>query len=81
MSDIIPFPKLKEKLIYDITEAFDKERYEDAYDYFIAYERHFELTSELALLKCDILWQLGAYLELKEEANILMMQGFPPYDT
>lgn len=50
MSDIIPFPKLKEKLIYDITEAFDKERYEDAYDYFIAYERHFELTSELALL-------------------------------
>ncbi|UXS30358.1 hypothetical protein MUA33_06165 [Staphylococcus delphini] len=81
MSDIIPFPKLKEKLINDITEAFDKEQYEHAYDHFITYERHFELTSELAIIKCDILWQLGAYLELKEEANILMMQGFPPYDT
>ncbi|HEC2159833.1 TPA: hypothetical protein R1902_000842 [Staphylococcus delphini] len=81
MSDIIPFPKLKEKLIHDITVAFDKEQYEHAYDHFITYERHFELTSELAIIKCDILWQLGAYLELKEETNILMMQGFPPYDT
>ncbi|MEJ7540544.1 hypothetical protein [Staphylococcus intermedius] len=81
MTDIIPFPKLKEKLIQDITEAFDKEQYEHVYDHFNAYERHFELTSELAVLKCDVLWQLGAYLELKEEANILMMQGFPPYDT
>lgn len=81
MSDIIPFPKLKEKLIHEMTEAFENEHYERAYDRFNEYERHFELTSQLAVLKCELLWELGAYLELKEETNILMMQGFPPYDT
>ncbi|MBA8778316.1 hypothetical protein HR080_02950 [Staphylococcus schleiferi subsp. coagulans] len=81
MSDIIPFPKMKNKLMKDIDEAVKQAQYERAYDIFNAYERHFELSPELALMKCEVLWQLEAYLELKEESNILMVQGFQPYDT
>ncbi|ARJ49971.1 hypothetical protein [Staphylococcus lutrae] len=81
MSEIIPFPKLKEKLVRDIMKAMEHAHYENAYDAFNAYERHFELTSQLAILKCEVLWELDAYFELKEETHILMRQGFTPYDT
>ncbi|UEX90998.1 hypothetical protein [Staphylococcus ratti] len=81
MTEIIPFPKRKEKLEKDIVHAFEQNQYNTVYDLFLEYEKAFELTSTLALLKCETLWELESYLELKEEANILMSQGFQPYDT
>ncbi|REH76775.1 hypothetical protein DOS77_08545 [Staphylococcus felis] len=80
MSDVIPFPKLKEKLVRDITESVQDENYEAAYDVINEYESYFELTDKLAILKCEVLWELSAYLELKEEANILLTLGYKPYD-
>lgn len=81
MSEIIPFPKRKDKIEKDMITFFNQGDYERVYDLFITYEASFELTSQLALMKCEILWELKSYLELKEEANILMSQGFQPYDT
>lgn len=81
MSEIIPFPKLEEKLRKDINENVDIANYELAYDQMNEYESYFTLSPELAITKCDILWQLNAYLELKEEAHILLMQGYQPYDA
>ena len=76
MSEIIPFPKLQEKLCADIKQAIDSEQYEVAYDTFMAYEKHFELTDALALLKCQVLWELEAYLELREETHIMIKQEY-----
>lgn len=81
MSDIIPFPKRREKIEQDISNYFAHEQYEKVYDLFIEFEKFYELTPSLALKKCQTLWELQAYLELKEETNILMTQGFQPYDT
>lgn len=76
MSEIIPFPKLQEKLCADIKQAIDSEQYEVAYDAFMVYEKHFELTDALALLKCQVLWELEAYLELREETHIMIKQEY-----
>ncbi|PTF99337.1 hypothetical protein BU666_06835, partial [Staphylococcus chromogenes] len=81
MSDIIPFPKRREKIEHDIDTYFEQEQFEKVYDLFIEYEKHYELTPSLAIKKCQTLWEVQAYLELKEEANILMIQGYQPYDT
>lgn len=81
MSEIIPFPKRKHKIEKDMIAFFNQGDYERVYDLFITYEASFELTSQLALMKCETLWELKSYLELKEEANILLSQGFQPYDT
>ncbi|MCO4328052.1 hypothetical protein MTQ89_05950 [Staphylococcus hyicus] len=81
MSEIIPFPKRKEIIERNIITNFDQENFEKVYDLFTDYEEAFELTSQLARLKCETLWALQSYLELKEEANILLSQGFQPYDT
>lgn len=80
MSELIPFPKMKEKLCLDIKRAVDDAQYEKAYDAFMTYEKHFELTNELALVKCHVLWELEAYLELREETHILVKQEFEPQD-
>ena len=58
MSDIIPFPQNNEKLIKDIKTFFEQEKYEQMYDAFMNYEREFELTTELALLKCEMLLRM-----------------------
>lgn len=81
MSDIIPFPKRREKIEHDIDTYFEQEQFEKVYDLFIEYEKHYELTPSLAIKKCQTLWEVQAYLELKEETNILMIQGYQPYDT
>ncbi|KOR13458.1 hypothetical protein AMC75_00905 [Staphylococcus carnosus] len=80
MSDIIPFPQNNEKLIKDIKTFFEQEKYEQMYDAFMNYEREFELTTELALLKCEMLLRMEQYLELREEAIVLLKQGYDAYD-
>ena len=81
MSDIIPFPRAKQKLIKEIKTAYYDHLYEDASDLFEEYERFFEMDDFLAELKCDILYQLERYLELREEAIILLKQGLGSYDA
>ncbi|UXR77431.1 MULTISPECIES: hypothetical protein [unclassified Staphylococcus] len=80
MSELIPFPKLKQKLCSDIKQAIAQEQYELAYDCFVEYEQYFEMTEALALMKCHVLWETQSYLELREEAHILLEQGNTSYD-
>ncbi|QDW82244.1 hypothetical protein DWB92_05750 [Staphylococcus chromogenes] len=49
MSDIIPFPKRREKIEHDIATYFEQEQFEKVYDLFIEYEKHYELTPSLAI--------------------------------
>ncbi|UOB19849.1 hypothetical protein [Macrococcus armenti] len=80
MSDIIIFPKLQDHLRRQIKQAMKSARYEDAYDLFNALEKHFELSEDDQLLKLDCLYALASYLELREEASILLNQGHPAYN-
>ncbi|WP_412521038.1 hypothetical protein [Staphylococcus simulans] len=80
MTDIIPFPQNQKKLIHDIKSYFKHEQYDEMYDAFIKYEKDFELDTELALLKCEMLLRMEQYLELREEAIILLKQGFDAYN-
>lgn len=80
MSDIILFPKLKENLSRQIRQAMKSNRYEDAYDLFMAVEKHFELSADEQLLKLECLYQLESFLELKEESSILLNQGHQAYN-
>lgn len=80
MSDIIPFPRSREKLIRDIKVEFNNNRLEKVYELFEEFEQYFELDETLSLLKCATLHELGYYLELREETIILLKQGFNNYD-
>ncbi|UXR53693.1 hypothetical protein MUA82_06345 [Staphylococcus simulans] len=80
MTDIIPFPQNQSKLINDIKTSFKHEQYDEMYDLFIKYEKDFELDTDLALLKCEMLLRMEQYLELREEAIILLKQGFDAYN-
>lgn len=50
------------------------------YELFEQYESQFELDEALAIKKCDMLYQMRAFLELREEAIILLKQGLNKYD-
>ncbi|UXR46286.1 hypothetical protein [Staphylococcus simulans] len=80
MTDIIPFPQNQSKLINDIKTSFKHEQYDEMYDLFMKYEKDFELNTDLALLKCEMLLRMEQYLELREEAIILLKQGFDAYN-
>lgn len=80
MTDIIPFPQNQSKLINDIKTSFKHEQYDKMYDLFMKYEKDFELDTDLALLKCEMLLRMEQYLELREEAIILLKQGFDAYN-
>lgn len=80
MSDIIPFPQSQKKLTRDIKESLHNGHFDHAYELFEDYERQFELDDALALLKCSMLYQMKHYLELREEAIILLKQGITKYD-
>lgn len=80
MTDIIPFPQNQAKLINDIKTSFKHEQYDEMYDLFMKYEKDFELDTDLALLKCEMLLRMEQYLELREEAIILLKQGFDAYN-
>lgn len=80
MSDIIPFPKLKNQLITNIKTSMQDGEYDKAYESFETYEQHFEMDEQLSLMKCEVLKSCGHYLELREEASILLNQGHEQYD-
>ena len=80
MADIIPFPQSKSKMIKQINDAERNADFEKMYHLFNVYEQHFDLNEEIALKKCQMLLQLNAYLELREEAIILLKRGFNCYD-
>lgn len=80
MSDIIPFPKLKNQLITNIKTSMQDGEYDKAYESFETYEQHFEMDEQLSLMKCEVLKYCGHYLELREEASILLNQGHEQYD-
>ena len=67
MADIIPFPQSKSKMIKQINDAERNADFEKMYQLFNVYEQHFDLNEEIALKKCQMLLQLNAYLELREE--------------
>lgn len=80
MSEIIPFPKLKNQLITSINQAIKNGQFDEAYQTFELYEQHFAMDEELSLKKCEVLKECGHYLELREEASILLNQGHDYYD-
>nr|WP_263313045.1 hypothetical protein [Mammaliicoccus sp. Marseille-Q6498] len=80
MSEIIPFPKLKNQLIANINKTIRDSRFDEAYDLFETYEQHFEMDESLSLKKCEVLKECGHFLELREEASILLNQGHGHYD-
>lgn len=80
MSNVIPFPQSEQKIITKIKNAQHNHDYEEMYDLFETYERHFELTEDLALKKCWMLNQMSSFLELREEAIILLKRGLSCYD-
>ena len=80
MSDIIPFPQSKQKLYHNILNAQQQNKYKEMYQLFDIYEASFELDNQLSLIKCDMLNELGLYLELREEAIIFLKKGIPHYD-
>ena len=78
MSNVIPFPQSEEKIRKQINEA--QTSLDLMYDLFEKYEMHFELSEELALKKCWMLHQMSSFLELREEAIILLKRGLNCYD-
>ncbi|WP_426428505.1 hypothetical protein [Staphylococcus equorum] len=80
MSDIIPFPRSKDKLIREIKQSFNNNELDQMYELFEDFEKQFELDEQMSLLKCAMLYKMGHYLELREEAIILLKQGITKYD-
>lgn len=80
MSNVIPFPQSEEKIRKQINEAQTSLDLDLMYDLFEKYEMHFELSEELALKKCWMLHQMSSFLELREEAIILLKRGLNCYD-
>ncbi|PTI80378.1 hypothetical protein BU064_01390 [Staphylococcus succinus] len=80
MSDIIPFPRSKEKLIREIKQSFNQNDFDRTYELFEVFEQQFELDEQMSLLKCATLYRMEHYLELREEAIILLKQGVTKYD-
>lgn len=80
MSDIIPFSLSEKKLKEDIRKAELTQDLDRMYELFEQYESQFELDEALAIKKCDMLYQMRAFLELREEAIILLKQGLNKYD-
>ncbi|WP_262855520.1 hypothetical protein [Staphylococcus marylandisciuri] len=56
-------------------------QYDKAYKLFEEYERSFELDTSLAMTKCEMLFALGYYLELREETIVILKQGIGDYDA
>lgn len=48
----------------------------EMYQLFDIYEASFELDNQLSLIKCDMLNELGLYLELREEAIIFLKKVY-----
>lgn len=81
MSDIIPFPKAAQKLKKEIQEAQRNQNYETMYELIATYESHFELDEQLAMIKCELLFKMESFLELREETLVLLKSGVQQYDA
>ncbi|KAA1039980.1 hypothetical protein ERX35_003050 [Macrococcus equipercicus] len=81
MSEIIIFPKIGDGLNRQLEEAMAAQDYERAYDIIHEMERHIELSHKQQLIKLEILQHIGSFIELREEASILLNQGHPSYDV
>ncbi len=68
MSDIIPFPKLQQKLYKDIKSSHNSQHYETVYQLIEDYEAQFELDETLALIKCDMLYHLNSFFGIKRRS-------------
>lgn len=62
MSDIIQFPNSSKKLYKDIKRAEQDQNYDLMYEYIVQYERQFELTEEIAMMKCRMYMRRGHFL-------------------
>ncbi|GGB03853.1 hypothetical protein ERX37_01455 [Macrococcus hajekii] len=80
MSDIIPFPGLAAGLSRQLEHFVTEQDYESAYETLLELERHAELSERQQLVKLDVLHKLESYLELREEASIMLNQGHPNYE-
>ncbi|PHK50953.1 hypothetical protein [Staphylococcus edaphicus] len=80
MSDIIPFPRSKDKLRREIKQSFNNNDLDEMYQLVERFEEQFELDEQMALLKCAMLYKMQHFLELREEAIILLKQGTTKYD-
>jgi len=81
MTDIIPFPGLPDKLNRQLQTYIQKEEFESAYEIIIELERQVELSQQQQVQKLEILYALDSFLELREEASILLNQGHPDYEV
>ena len=80
MSNVIPFPQSEEKLLNQINDAQRRNDFNAMYNLFHTYEQNFELNEKVALKKCWMLLQMNSFLELREEAIILLKRGLNCYD-
>ncbi|MBL7573395.1 hypothetical protein JHX96_05135 [Staphylococcus saccharolyticus] len=80
MSNVIPFPQSEEKLLNQINDAQRRNDFNAMYNLFQTYEQDFELNEKVALKKCWMLLQMNSFLELREEAIILLKRGLNCYD-
>lgn len=71
-----PFSKTTTKLYKDIKSSHNSQHYETVYQLIEDYEAQFELDETLALIKCDMLYHLNSFLELREEAIVLLKEAF-----
>ena len=69
------------KLYKDIKRAEQDQNYDLMYEYIVQYERQFELTEEIAMMKCRMLYETGSFLELREETIVLLKTGIQQYDA
>ncbi|WJP97050.1 hypothetical protein [Macrococcus bovicus] len=81
MTDIIPFPGLPDKLNRQLQTFLAQEEFEQAYDTITELERHVELNHRQQLQKLEVLYALESFLELREEASILLNMGHPSYEV
>src|SRR5699024_11534004 len=76
----IPFERSKEMLIREIKQIFNENYVAQAYELFESLEDQYQLDEQMALLKCAMLFKMEHYLELREEAIILLKQGMSNHD-
>ncbi|TDL96672.1 hypothetical protein ERX27_07400 [Macrococcus brunensis] len=81
MTEIIPFPGLPDKLNRQLQTYIQNNEFEPAYETILELERHVELSHQQQLQKLEILYALESFLELREEASILLNQGHPNYEV
>ncbi len=51
------------------------------YEYIVQYERQFELTEEIAMMKCRMLYETGSFIKNKRRNNCLLKTGIQQYDA